>query len=349
MYIIIGAGSFGLNTALQLRKYTKSKIIIIDKNNDLSASKNGGNGFITEIKPPSDLFSFKKYKSNLYIEKFVNKSWVFYFIINNLINNNRKRLNEILLSDRKLICQKSAFVKKDHWTTLEEQCKEKGIDIINNIEVVDWKRKKGKIKVYSKKYVFTCDKLILCTGFKLNLVKNKYYHKFINNISGISVILTVKNQPKCYYYSNGFFITPYETDKIKITCHMEYGLENPEPKYIVGEEYNAVVDYVLSHNEIKKYDVVNTGKIWRGTRALTYDMIPFFTSIDKNVYWFSGGGFVGSSMSRVFSKWFVEYLFGIRQFKIVEPTIYRLEKSIRNIKISIIIIMITMFLYRVYK
>ena len=51
IFCIVGAGSFGLMCALNLREtYKNAKIIIFDKNKDLSSSVNGGNGMLKYMK-----------------------------------------------------------------------------------------------------------------------------------------------------------------------------------------------------------------------------------------------------------------------------------------------------------
>lgn len=364
-FCIIGAGSFGLMTALHLRKiYKTAKIIIFDKNKNLSSSVNGGNGM---LKYTMDI-PFKDIKGSLDIN-FSNiiKNLDFYLIhiINQIINNknNRDMINKITVEDEdedEIECdiegKETDYFPYNYWDKITKELIAKNVEIKDMTEIINYVNKDDKIILYSKNGdEYTCDKLILCTASNLNLVKNKYYHQYIDTFSGYSAILQVKNIPKCFYYSNGIFVTPYKNNTIKITFKLEVGTNNGN--YYIDKthtNYNKIVDYITNNEEIKKLELTMIKNIWHGSRAMTYDIMPFIDQVDKNVYLLTGGGYMGTHMSYNFGKWLVEYITN-KPFTdlpennnvIFNPTVKRLE-NIKNkyYLIFILVIVIIMIIMK---
>jgi hypothetical protein len=295
IYIIIGSGGFGLYTALNLRKLDKNAIIkIIDKNKNNSATVNGGNG-ITSITPiPNNLFnfiSFSKYKTPIYIDKNSksnNIEWYIFHIINNLFNNNKKKINE-------LTGENEEYHEYDYWNKIYKLCEE------NNIEIIE-----DNIKNYDNNFIYgnnkyKYDKLILATGADLSLIKNKCYHNYINIFSGVAVIVKVKTVPNKFYFANDIFITPYKDDTIKITCLLQFGNN-------IKINKEKIYEYIKSNDEVKKLGFIDIINYWEGSRPMSYDTIPFYTKLKENTYWISGGSYLGSHTCELFGEKLAEYI-----------------------------------------
>jgi len=357
-FCIIGAGGFGLMTALHLRETFKdASITIFDINKNLSSTVNGGNGSINynlSIPIKDIIKSYNFYPPNLLN---ISKNYEFYIIhlINYIFNNstNRAIINEMSLNEEPK-CTDSNYHSYDYWDNIINKLLENNIQIKDMTEIIDYKYKNNKITIISKtKEEYICDKLILCTGSNLNLIKNKYYHKFIEIFSGYSSIIKVKNQPQCFYYKDGIFITPYNND-IKITFKLEIGTYNKN-YYLdkTDKQYNNISNYIKNNPEIQKLGLISIENIWRGSRAMTYDITPFIEIVDTNVYWISGGGYMGAHMADTFGKWLVELINNkpftkLSKYKDFNPKFSRLVKInntyyLRFYLISIILLIISLF------
>ncbi len=296
IYVIIGAGGFGIYTALNLRKLDETAVIkIIDKDKTNSATVNGGNG-ITSITPkPSNLFNFislSKYKTPLYINSINNYEWFFFHIINNLFNNNKKTILE-------LTGESEEYHEYNYWDKMYKKCEE------NNIEFIE-----DNIINYDDKIIYgnnnyTYDKLILATGADLSLIKSECYRKYINIFSGVAVIVRVKNVPNKFYFVNDIFITPYKDDTIKITCLLQFGDDLKLNK-------NKIYKYIKNNDEIKKLGFIEIINYWEGSRPMSYDTIPFYTKLKtencNNIYWISGGSYLGTHTCELFGEKLAEYI-----------------------------------------
>jgi hypothetical protein len=101
--------------------------------------------------------------------------------------------------------------------------------------------------------------------------------------------------------------------------------------YVITEnnfEYNQIINYIMEIKELQQYTIISIEKIWRGTRAVTYDTLPFFTKLEEHVYWFTGGSFAGCRVAQVYSKWFADYIFNKPYRNLIDdfdPTIDRLH------------------------
>ncbi len=295
IYIIIGAGGFGIYTALNIRKLDKNAIIkIIDKDKSNSATINGGNGITSTTPIPKNLFNFiswEKYKTPIYISNINNYEWFILYAINNLFNNNKKKIIE-------LTGENNEYHKYNYWNEMYKKCEENNIELIkDNIKNYDTK------KIYGTYNDYIYDKLILATGADLSLIKNKCYLKYINIFSGVAIIIRVKNVPNKFYFSNDIFITPYKDDTIKITCLLQFGNDLKVNK-------EKVYDYIKNNNEVKKLGLIEIINIWEGSRVTTYDTIPFYTKLKSfnNIYWISGGSFLGSHTCEVFGYKLAKYI-----------------------------------------
>jgi hypothetical protein len=383
-YIIIGAGSFGLNTALELRKNEpKAKITIYDKNLYLSSSIKSGNGLVkyentSNFSTGFTIFKkicFTKYKNLYYIAK-INSNIVNWYLIylfynfknynndNNLIIKilNDKNLNDTTLNDttnnenlndKKINkCENSEHHNINYWDDIIKKCKDNNIFINNNVEIINYNHKDNKIYVETNQNkIYNCDKLILCTANDLNLIKNHNYHNYLNTISGIIIWAKVKNIKKCYTKFNHLILVPYKDNILKISLLQELCVE---PKYNNQyiekdtEDYNKIVEYLNSNKDIKDIGIISIETIWYGVRAVSYDNIPFFTEIDKNIYWFSGGSFKGTYLAQPFSKWFINYILYDKIDKTyLDPTINRLYKiKLQCYIIYIIFILVIILCYK---
>ncbi len=336
IYIIIGAGGFGLYTALNLRKLDKNSIIkIIDKDKSNSATVKGGNG-ITSITPkPKNLFNFisfrdsSKYETPLFINKINNISWYFFYAINNLFNDNRKKIYE-------LTGESEEYHEYNYWDNIYKLCEE------NNIEIIE-----DNIINYDNKYVYgknnyNYDKLILATGADLSLIKKCCQHlvNYINIFSGVAVIVKVKNVPNKFYFANDIFITPYKDDTVKITCLLQLG-------EVSNINKDKIKEYIKNNEEVKQLGFIEIIDYWEGSRAMTYDTIPFYTKLmskNNNIYWISGGSFLGSHTCELFGEKLARYIIHNKTDDYF--TLKRLIK-IKKTYIVYFIIIILIFVYTI--
>jgi hypothetical protein len=335
-YCIIGAGAFGLMCALNLRKnYKNAKIIIFDINKNLSSSVNGGNGMLKY----NQKYEVKDISKSISIN-FARIPYNFEFYLFHLINqitsnkNNREIIKKIAVEEEKEECEESKFLPYNYWDKITENLIKSNVEIIDNTEIINYVYKNNKIILYSKNNKeYVCDKLILCTAGNLNLIKNNYYHKFIEVFSGYSAIIEVKSPIKCFYYKHNMFFTPYNNNLVKITFKVDIGFENNN--YFVdktNKDYNKIVDYITNNKEIQNLGLISIKNIWHGSRAMTYDIMPFISQIDTNVYLLTGGGYMGTHMANKFGMWLVELISNkpfsdlpIHNNKFFNPTIERLE------------------------
>ncbi len=361
IYCIIGAGAFGLMCAYNIRKSNiNAKIIIFDINKNLSSSVNGGNGMLKYI----ENYGIKDINKSLSIN-FSRIPYNFEFYLFHLMNQsknnntyNRELIKKIAIEEEEEEeCENSDYFPYNYWDKLTDKLIKSNVEIINNTEIVDYTYNNNKIIIYSKNNdEYICDKLILCTAGNLNLVKNNYYHKFIEVFSGYSAIVEVKTPIKCFYYKHNMFFTPYNNNLVKLTFKVDIGFENKN--YFVdktNEKYNIIVDYITNNEEIKNLGLISIKNIWRGSRAMTYDIIPFISKIDKNVYLFTGGGYMGTHMANKFGMWMVEMInnkpfsgLPIQNNIIFDPTIQRLERFRSKFYFFLILLILFILIIKKY-
>ncbi len=337
IFCIIGAGAFGLMTALHLREtYANAKIIIFDKNKNLSASVNGGNGML-KYNQKYKVKDINKSISINFSRIPYNFEFYLFHLINQITSNkiNREIIKKIAIEEEEEEeCENSDNFPYNYWDKITEKLIKNNVEIINNTEIINYVYKNDKIILYSKNNKeYICDKLILCTASNLNLVKNNYYHKFIEAFSGYSAIVELKSPINCFYYKDNIFFTPYNNNLVKITFKLEIGFKNEN--YFVdnkNKEYNKISNFIISNPEIQRLGLISIKNIWHGSRAMTYDIIPFISRIDTNVYLLTGGGYMGTHMANRFGKWMVELLSNkpfsdipIHNNILFNPTIKRLE------------------------
>lgn len=362
-FCIIGAGSFGLMTALHLRKtYKNANITIFDINKNLSASVNGGNGIIDYDKDIRfkniSLTDIKKIVSINFPNIIMNVEFYIFHLINQILNNNSNRqlIKKITFEDENEIeCETSDYYPYDYWDNLTDKLIKQNVKIKNMTEIINYIYRDNKIIISSKNgEEYICDKLILCTAGNLNLVKNNYYHKFIEIFSGYGAIIEVKNPPKCFYYNNAMFVTPYNNNLVKITFKVEVGSNNAN--YNIDKthsKYNEIEKYIKNNVEIQNLGLINIVNIWRGSRAMTYDTMPFINQVDKNVYLLTGGNYIGTHMSYNFGKWLVELIdnkpfseLPVHNNKIFDPTINRLTMIRKKYYFFIILIILIIIIIK---
>ncbi len=355
-FIIIGAGGFGLMTAFHLREtYKDAQITIFDINKQLSSTVNGGNGMMhyTTSFPIKDI----KKSLNINIKRIPSK--LGFYIIHTLeyiFNNNKNRniIKNIVVEDEAEIeCnennKKTDYYPQNYWNKLTDKLISQNIEIKDMTEIIDYRYDNNNIIITSKdNNEYTCDKLILCTAANLKLIKNNYYHKFIDSFSGYSAIIEIKNPPKCFYFKDGIFITPYNETQIKITFKIEVGYNDGNYNMDISDKYyNKLSNYIKKNREIQKLGFISIKKIWRGSRSMTYDMIPFIEQIDNNVYWMTGGSYMGTHMAFNFGKWMVELIDNKPFTKLknisFDPTLKRLLR-IRNKYYNLLILIILIIL-----
>jgi glycine/D-amino acid oxidase-like deaminating enzyme len=353
-YIIIGCGAFGLHTALNLREIEPNSIIqIFDKNIKLSSTNIATNGIIFSKKEIDKnnfiTFNSNKYDKMLYIHKIKNLEWFIIHFYNYIFN--QKYIQHIIKqisikTDNYCNNIESDYNSYNYWDNLIIECKNKNINIIDNTEIINYSKDNKKIIVSSKNNNYKCDKLILCTSTNLSLIYNKCYHKYIEKFSGLGGIIKVVNKPSCFYFKDGIFFTPYKDDLVKISMHLEIGYDKGNyeiTKDNSEEEYNKIIEYLKNNKEIQNLKLVNVEILWRGLRAMSYDTIPFFAKVDDNVYWITGGSYLGTHLSNRFSEWFSDYILN-KELKNVpdnfDPTINRFIKMRYKFYLIIIILLI---------
>ncbi len=350
-------------TALHLREYDKNaKIIIFDTNKKLSPTVNGGNGALhyTMSFPIKDINSTFYLNKDMILNLTYSNKILFYLIhtLEYIFNNKKNRTivkNIIVEDEDEVECENSDYYRKDFWDNLTDKLIKQNIEIKDMIEIIDYKYNNDKIILLSKNNEsYICDKLILCTSTNLNLIKNKCYHQYIDSFSGYSAIVEIKNAPECFYFKDDIFITPYDEKHIKMTFILEVGY-NDGNYYIDSNNkyYNKLATYIKNNKEIQRLGFISIKNIWRGARAMTYDIIPFIKQIDNNVYWLTGGSYMGTHMAYKFGKWMVEMIYN-KSFTPLpnnikfDPTLKRLEnikKKYCYIIIIIILLIISMIIY----
>ena len=357
-YVIIGAGSFGLHTALTLRHNEPNvKITIYEIDIYLSPSINSCNGTLNHIinyhennNIKKQLISFKeedKFNSLIYFNKISNIEWGLIYGIETLISNNKNRkiINSIInintdiskminfniqIKNKKEECTDSDYNDSDYWENIINLCLSKNINIVNNTEIINYEKINDKIILSTQTDKIECDKLILCTANNLKLIKNSYFHQFIETFSGVIITLKVKNQLKCYKYSNGMFISPYKDDMVKVGTHLEIGYN--KGNYNLSQDdpdYNQIIEFIMKNNEVVELGVISVVNIWRGVRAMTYDILPFVSEIEPNIFWFTGGNYVGTHTANTFSMWLVQTILNKPHTDLPDgfnPRLSRLEK-----------------------
>jgi glycine/D-amino acid oxidase-like deaminating enzyme len=118
----------------------------------------------------------------------------------------------------------------------------------------------------------------------------------------------------------------------------------------VDKNYEKVEEYIRNNKEIENLGLIEIKNIWRGSRAMTYDTIPFINQVDQNVYLLTGGSYIGTHMASNFGKWMVELIMN-KPFSNLpmidnipfDPTIKRLEtlrKKYYFILVAILILLI---------
>ena len=324
-YIIVGAGGFGLFTALNIKKLDKNSTVkIIDKNKNNSATVNGGNGIINITPKPNNIFnfiSFKKYTKPVYFNK-INLEWFTIYLINNLLNNNKNRKKIIELAGTK-----NDYYKPDYWENIYKLCEENNIEIIQD-NITEYNYKDNKI-ILNNKYI--CDKLILATGADLSLI-DKHYHNYIGYFSGIAAIIKVKNVPKEFYFANDIFVTPYNNDSVKITGLLQFGDD-------INIDRDKIETYLKNNEEIKKLGFIELLNVWEGKRPMTYDTLPFYTKLKKDVYWICGGSFLGTHLSKIYGEKLANYIINN-----CSNSFYKL-KRLSNIRIKYYCVLILVILF----
>ena len=245
-YAIIGGGCFGLYSAFHIKHYDiNAEITIYDNNIDLSSTIKGGNGmFYSDFKfgTPKIGFSEKTmYDVNIYIHS-INIIWGYISVINTIFNNkkNRKLIADIsnnnISNNNKNYCNNinSTYHNIDHWDKLIETLKNKGVifvnKYINNINEISY------------------DRLIIANNSK-KLIPSKVSN-LLQPISGLGIIMKVKNMSECFYYSDFVFITPYDINNnmVNITTHLEVGYN--KGNYNIeknSDEYKRVISKYLTN------------------------------------------------------------------------------------------------------
>ena len=142
-FCIVGSGGFGLMTALHLREtYKDAKIIIFDKNKQVSATVNGGNGILFE----SMDIKLKDVINSLSINLFnIPFKFDFYIIhlINYIFNNskNRELIKKISTNTNNKDCSKSDYYPKNYWEEITNRLINNNIKINDMTQIIDYKYK----------------------------------------------------------------------------------------------------------------------------------------------------------------------------------------------------------------
>jgi hypothetical protein len=343
--------------ALNLRKtYPNAKIIIFDINKNLSSSVNGGNGMLKYVENYkfNNISDITKSISINFARIPYNFEFYLFHLINQLTSNknNRDLIKKIAVEEEEEEeCEKSDYFPYNYWDIITDKLIKSNVEIKNNTEIINYVYKNNKIILYSKNNdEYICDKLILCTAGDLTLVKNNYYHKFIEVFSGYSAVVELKTPINCFYYKHNMFFTPYQNNLVKLTFKVDIGY-NYNNEYMDINQNKNIVDFITNNLEIQRLGLTSIKNIWRGSRAMTYDIIPFIANIDMNVYLLTGGGYMGTHMANKFSMWMVEMInnksfsdLPIHNKIIFNPTIERLE-MIRSKYYFLIILIILLVLF----
>ncbi len=342
-YIIVGGGCFGLHTAFflsELEFKTKKqhpKILILDPNTTINSTTHSGLGTLKYAPDtsPAKLWSLRK----SFEFKGIDLSWLPYFLYENAFNmaNNREMMIKLSKYSEKL----SYFynlTNEDNYTQCEEQKTsyyhknyfknlKKRLLLTKNVVFLPEKVLNYKIidtyndgyRVNTDKNIFTCNKLILTPGTALNklLPKQSNAYNIIRPVNGYSVDLELNNKttmPDCFYMNGNTFITPLDKEKhhIRVTCKIIIGEEETSEYLPLNTENNSKINKELQNVlELLKENGITWKRIirvWKGSRPMTYDSLPFINKEATNLYSMSGGSFIGTHFSATYAYWMAQYV-----------------------------------------
>lgn len=382
-YIIIGGGCFGLHTAFFLSEIKKdAKILIIDNNNKQNATNNSGLGSLKYI-PTFNLSKLIEFNKSIEL-KSVDISWMPYFSTQNIFNmsNNREKMVKISDLNFKLLkkyglindnnytnCKKTDFYSKYYFNELKDRLeRRRNVDFLDDL-VISYKaiqssyyyKPSSYIVKTSKSDFYYCEKLIITTGALVDklLQKNSIMRGLTKPVSGYSIDLVLDESidiPTCFYMKNNIFITPIDKANriVRITCKIIFDKE-PSSTFITDMNTKEVKNVLklISSNGIKWKKIIS---IWKGSRPMTYDSLPFIGEEENGVYVMSGGSFIGTHFSGIFSFWLINFIHNIRDYRLnynqinLDPFYSRLttsrRKTNKNFIIFILSIVVLIKLYR---
>lgn len=382
-YIIVGGGCFGLHTAFFLSQVDNySKILIIDKNTKENATSNSGLGTLKYI-PTFNLSKLIEFNKSIDINS-IDLSWMPYFSKENMFNmeENREKmvalsnLNAKVLKEYGLIndsnyisCKKTDFYSKDYFKDLKNILQNRRNITFMDDTVLAYKTIYQRNSLLPSSYIikteensyYYCDKLIITTGALVDklLLKKSLMRGLTKPVSGYSVDLELDNTtqiPECFYLKNNIFITPIDKANriVRITCKIIFDKE-PSSKFITDMDTKEVKNVLklISSNGIKWNKIIS---IWRGSRPMTYDSLPFIGEEENGVYVMSGGSFIGTHFSGIFGYWLaniVNYNLNTRyNHKLIDFNIFysRLTKSRSNTNKNIVLLILSSIaLFKLYK
>ena len=189
------------------------------------------------------------------------------------------------------------------------------------------------ITVFANDGVYFCRKLIFC-----NLDDDEFCQK----IYEYSVMISVKNIPdKSFYYENDIFITVEDDTWIRVNFGYEFGK---------NEDLEYAKNYIMNHESIKKLEIKEIGKIWYGYHNVTYDGLPYFKTLSRNVYSINGTGIIDNHITKEFFKCFKDFIqTGEITDCFIDPTEYRLINKKRIVFVVLFIILFVLTYMMVWK
>ena len=347
-YIIVGGGCFGLHTAFFLSelgfktKKQHPKILILDPNTTINATTHSGLGTLKYAPDtsPAKLWSLRK----SFEFKGIDLSWLPYFLYENAFNmaNNREMMIKLSKYSEKLLklynlinndnytqCeeQKTSYYHKNYFKNLKSR-----LSLTRRIDFVPEKvtnyaniRTNNGYIIQTNKTKYICKTLILTPGTVLHklLPKHSKSHNMIKPVNGYSVDLELNNKtnmPDCFYMNGNTFITPLDKEKrhIRVTCKIIIGEEETSQYLPLNTENNSNINTNTNTNkelqnvlELLKENGITWKRIirvWKGSRPMTYDSLPFINKEARNLYSMSGGSFIGTHFSATYAYWLAQYV-----------------------------------------
>jgi len=313
-YLVIGGGAIGLNICRELIE-NNQKVDLYATSLD-TISYNYGIGMskrsiipVIEIKPSwwIILYTLLNVINNNYV---TNK----YYLYNQSLDILRKyNLFDIKCTNAYELSMKTVIPKLIMYLKLNR-----------NFKYINKTISDTELLILSQQY----KSVYVCTG---SHAPESIYNK---NIGGYKIYIESKLKPKCLSRENGFLI------------NTENNLLVVRGGFIDGNKTDMQIS-----NIVQKLSLWNTYKchkiilITKGFRSVSLDNFPFYYS-DKNITYIRGGSFIGCVIAPVLSHSIIaQHLYG-KHLVNFNFHISRLDKSIRQIKIFVILLFI--FFYKIF-
>lgn len=262
--LVIGTGAIGLNMANHLLDKNINFDIITSSNDNVSYNYPNAivNKYKTNLKLDFPIFGFRK----------INLLWLVMAILSFPFHKKQKKI--IINESKKILnyqfknCYDNEFFDSKYiFNKLLERVQDKIIyKTINNDDI--------------NKYSLEYDKVYVCVGNSYN--DNNY----VQYVSSYKYYCECDNKPDCLIIENMFFIEPHEDNIITIKAHIIIG---DNDKYF---NYDHIYNKLKNSYIWDKYKITKVNKITKGTRVVSFDLLPYYIN-KNNICYITGGSFNG--------------------------------------------------------